>query len=270
MTSKGELIYWEKQQKAFCGVHCINNLIQCPLFEEKNFTDIANKLDTQEKELMGIKAGTKVVSQNSDKVGNFSIQVLWEAIRLTGLQLDNLQSEQCVSARQSPVTQTGYVCNKKNHWFALRRLNERWYNLDSMSKRGPTLITDLYLSSHLKTLSDDGYTVCVVSGKYPLRSQDDGAKVAGRGNNFDESKIVSMAGDAHMVKDAVDTVKAAIVAESAGNIKDAKDKYTAAIELFMKERKNLTDKGFKAALETRIKEYMKRAEDLQNQLSHQT
>jgi len=267
MTNKGDLIYWEKQQKAFCGVHCINNLIQCPLFEEKNFTDIANRLDDQEKQLLGVKTGTKTVSQNSDTRGNFSIQVLWEAIRLTGLQLDNYESEQCAEARKSPVTQTGYVCNKQNHWFSLRRLNGRWYNLDSLSKRGPTLITDMYLSAHLKSLREDGYTVCVISGKYPVRKQDESAKVEGRGEYFDESKIVCLAGDAQQVKLAIETVTGAVLAEQSGNREEALTKYKLALDLFMKELKNLTDEGFKTAIRNRVKDYMQRAEDLKKSLN---
>jgi len=207
------------------------------------------------------------LKQNCDQRGNYSIQVLWEAVRKTGLALDNFQSEQMAAARKTPVEQTGYVCNKKNHWFALRRLNGRWYNLDSLSKRGPTLITDLYLSSHLKSLSDDEYTVCVVSGKYPLREQSDSSKVAGRGNYFDESKIVSMAGDAQMVKQAIETITSAVLAEKAGKLEEALGKYTTGLELFLKELRNLSNENFKTAIRNRVKDYMQRAEDLKKQLN---
>ena len=38
------VIYWENQSRAFCGVHAVNNILQGGYFLEKHFSDIAIEL----------------------------------------------------------------------------------------------------------------------------------------------------------------------------------------------------------------------------------
>ena len=46
------VIYWEKQSRAFCGVHCVNNILQGGYFREVDFNRIAIDLDRQERSLL--------------------------------------------------------------------------------------------------------------------------------------------------------------------------------------------------------------------------
>ena len=50
-------VYWEKQEKDImtCGVHCLNALLQGPVFTEVQLSEIALRLDEQEKKL-GVKS----------------------------------------------------------------------------------------------------------------------------------------------------------------------------------------------------------------------
>lgn len=51
-------IYHEKQQSALCGQHCLNNLIQGPLFTTMGLATIAQELDARERQLM-LEMGTE-------------------------------------------------------------------------------------------------------------------------------------------------------------------------------------------------------------------
>lgn len=47
---ESNFIYWEKQGKdRLCGLHCINSLMQGPVFNESNLASIAYELDQYEK-----------------------------------------------------------------------------------------------------------------------------------------------------------------------------------------------------------------------------
>jgi hypothetical protein len=54
-------VYWEKQEKDVmtCGVHCLNALLQGPVFTPVDLSNIALNLDKQE-QLLGIKNGRGV------------------------------------------------------------------------------------------------------------------------------------------------------------------------------------------------------------------
>ena len=67
---------------------------------------------------------------------------------------------------------TGFICHFKNHWIALRRLYGQWYDLNSLSGLPETLaipckMGDFYLSAHLGTLKEQGYSIFAVTGNYP-------------------------------------------------------------------------------------------------------
>ena len=50
---KRKFVYYEKQKDdRLCGIHCLNSLVQAPLFGFENLTEIAKQLDDLEKELL--------------------------------------------------------------------------------------------------------------------------------------------------------------------------------------------------------------------------
>ena len=50
---KRKFVYFEKQANdRLCGIHCINSLVQAPLFGFEILTTIAKELDDLEKELL--------------------------------------------------------------------------------------------------------------------------------------------------------------------------------------------------------------------------
>lgn len=104
-------------------------------------------------------------SGNVDESGNFSIEVLRAALKNKyDLDLPNIRQEG-VSQSVSDVTEMdGFICNRQSHWFAIRKINGRFWNLNSMEKR-PQIISHFKLATEIEQLQVSGYSVfCVPFG----------------------------------------------------------------------------------------------------------
>lgn len=100
-------------------------------------------------------------SGNVDPSGNFSIEVLRAALSNEfGLTLPNIRQQAVLSDRD--VTDVnGFICNRESHWFAIRKINGRYWNLNSMQDR-PEIISHFRLAAEIQGLQDAGYSVFVV------------------------------------------------------------------------------------------------------------
>lgn len=72
-----------------------------------------------------------------------------------------------VLKQEDLVTKQGFICNSSDHWFALRKIEKVWYNLNSTNKRMPEIISDFYISAFLIAVKDSGYQIFSVEGNYP-------------------------------------------------------------------------------------------------------
>lgn len=164
-----------------CAQHCLNALLQGPLFNPVDLAEIARGLDESEKQQMadgGVLSRAfqhcfPEPSSNYDDSGYFSIQVLQKALEIWNLELVPFNSSDAISqqARNDPSSVKAFICNFKLHWFTIRKLGHSWFDLNSM-KSGPELISDTYLSLFLTTLQHEGYSVFVVSGNLPACEAD--------------------------------------------------------------------------------------------------
>eukprot|EP01091_Cochliopodium_minus_P012276 TRINITY_DN3686_c0_g1_i1.p1 TRINITY_DN3686_c0_g1~~TRINITY_DN3686_c0_g1_i1.p1 ORF type:complete len:167 (+),score=34.91 TRINITY_DN3686_c0_g1_i1:70-570(+) len=145
-NNDGILIYWEKQEAGLCGVHCVNTLLQGPYVTEIELAQIALKLDDNEKLLMR-ENGTesedflKFMAEESGNValdGNYSIQVLSEALKVWDLNCISITSKEefTKDIKQNPSKQQGFICNLAAHWFTVRKIEGHWWNLNSLSEEG--------------------------------------------------------------------------------------------------------------------------------------
>lgn len=101
-------------------------------------------------------------SHNVDPSGNFSIEVLRAALRSQyGLDLPNIRQEGVSEIVADITDMEGFICNKEAHWFAIRRINGRFWNLNSM-KEQPEIISHFKLAKEIQDLQNDGYSVFVV------------------------------------------------------------------------------------------------------------
>lgn len=158
-------VYHERQQAALCGQHALNNLCQAPLFTPNDLKRIADRLDQQE--LSMFRPGSVEYRQrlmegsgNVDSYGNFSLQVLQQALLAlpTPINLPNIGDE--TVAKVEPTSFEGFICHRENHWFAIRKINDRYWNLNSFLKK-PELISQFKLATEVAGLQKQGYTVFI-------------------------------------------------------------------------------------------------------------
>ena len=158
-------VYHEQQESRLCGQHCLNNLLQGPHFTAINLAEIANELDTQERNIIN-NDFIPTESANVDDSGNFSIQVLRRALqRYNNIDLEPWFQQ---SGREDvdPLEQIGFVVNLSDHWFTIRKINDNWWNLNSTNPK-PVLISQFFLSAFLHGLRAEGYSVFIATGNVP-------------------------------------------------------------------------------------------------------
>jgi Ataxin-3 len=161
-------IYHERQQALLCGQHALNNLVQTQTFTPSSLAEIAHQLDTLELNYMAVnnnnnnnsntmsKDYLKRIAEGSgnvDEYGNFSIEVLRSAL-LSQFNL-NLTNALHSEIRTKEITMfDGFICNKASHWFAIRKINDRYWNLNSTLEK-PVWISHFRLAAEVEALSDD-------------------------------------------------------------------------------------------------------------------
>jgi Ataxin-3 len=148
-------IYHEKQVSSLCGQHCINNLLQMPAFTAFDLADIAHELDAKERKFMLEQGSTtpealKFLAEDSgnvDEAGNFSLQVLSEALtRSQGLRLVSAGSED-VKGKLSTTgydQEPGFVCNRHSHWLTIRNINGKLSCPLLLAKYAVSFVLQLY------------------------------------------------------------------------------------------------------------------------------
>uniref|UniRef100_L7M205 ubiquitinyl hydrolase 1 n=1 Tax=Rhipicephalus pulchellus TaxID=72859 RepID=L7M205_RHIPC len=177
-----ERIFHEKQEGSLCAQHCLNGLLQGEYFTAVDLATIAQQIDEQERETMaegGLNSDDyqrfmHQPSGNLDDSGYFSVQVIASALKVWGLELVPYSSTDAVAqaAQADPTQSTAYICNYKDHWFTIRKLGGRWFNLNSLLS-GPQPISRTYLALFLAQLQQEGYSIFVVVGELPQCQADD-------------------------------------------------------------------------------------------------
>ena len=148
---------------------------QGPVFNEQELATIALSLDERERQVMAesgvgtddFRRFSEEASGNVSLDGNFSIQVLDEALRVWGLACTPLaSSEPCaVAARRAPLSERGFLCNLDKHWYAIRRLGREWWDFNSLLP-APSPVSATFLQELLAQLQEEGYTIFVVTGAW--------------------------------------------------------------------------------------------------------
>jgi len=167
-------LYHEKQESALCAIHALNNLLQGEYFGVAEMMNLAAELDREEK-LMMAEMGTetneylKFMREDSHNVGldgNFSIEVIKKALQVFQLTGTPITHPEMNNVSAEPQKEIGFVCNLSNHWFAIRRVRAKFWDLNSLHK-APVFLSEIYLGAFLKQLQVEGYTIYVVRGTFP-------------------------------------------------------------------------------------------------------
>lgn len=164
MSAWFEGVYHEKQVGALCAVHAMNNLVQCRLFDEVQLASIAHELDAAESSwLEGSRLVGEEGSANVRADGFFSVQVIVTALQRVGL---SCAPAGVAGAIAEPDREVGFILNRREHWFALRRIGIEWFDLNSMFAQ-PRHMSPTHLALFLREHADQGYSIFVCRGRYP-------------------------------------------------------------------------------------------------------
>lgn len=156
-------IYHEKQIGSLCAVHCVNNLLQGPLFEVMQFQAVAMELDRAEQRLT---SGEGLDYGNARLDGFYNVQVMQAVLGRAGYDMQPIKGEAGKSAQADTAKETAFILNKREHWFALRRIGREWFDLNSCL-RTPRHYTDGDIRFHIGDAVREGYMVFVVRGEFP-------------------------------------------------------------------------------------------------------
>lgn len=157
-------LYLERQEKANCGLHCVNNLLQGPFFDEACFRMVAAKLDEKEQELTD---GSGLDNGNALRDGWFNVQVMQAVLLWIGYDMVPFHAWTVAVDNKD----SAYILNKKEHWFALRRINQEWFELNSFYER-PRVYTEAEIRMKVCSAAREGYSVFVVRGDFPESGND--------------------------------------------------------------------------------------------------
>ena len=81
-----------------------------------------------------------------------------------GLDLPNIRQEGVMDIVSDVTNMEGFICNRDSHWFAIRNINGRFWNLNSTMDQ-PELISHFRLAAEIEALQRSGYSVfCVPTG----------------------------------------------------------------------------------------------------------
>lgn len=83
--------------------------------------------------------------KNVDESGNFSLQTLKLVLqRMFGFTLENWSYRNDIPNYDPAVNEQGFIINKDKHWYAIRKIHDVWYKLDSLADK-PRRIVNLNL-----------------------------------------------------------------------------------------------------------------------------
>merc|ERR1712232_1020242 len=108
--------------------------------------------------------------------GNFSIQVLTLALKKFGLELlPSKHPDAKALMKDPPKAAEAFLCQYRDHWFAIREVCSMWWNLNSTRKR-PGLVSPFLLAAWLGQLSAEGYSIFLVLGKGGIQATAAGSR----------------------------------------------------------------------------------------------
>jgi len=160
-------IYHERQEARLCGQHALNNLVQDAVFTPSGLAMIADQLDQLELSVFQQNNGDDYQrrlqegSHNVDAAGNFSIQVLNVALQEQyNVQLSHsLSQDMLKQQQQADITEyQGFLCHKSDHWFSIRQIGGRYWNLNSLLEI-PVTISHFTLATEMQQWQNEGYTI---------------------------------------------------------------------------------------------------------------
>ena len=106
----------------------VHRRVQGPEFNEILLAEISRDMDRREREtLQG--SGLESESGNVRADGFFSVQVIVQALQHRGFSCLPVGSSEAAGVMQAPQKEVGFILNRSEHWFSLRRLGPFWFDV---------------------------------------------------------------------------------------------------------------------------------------------
>jgi len=164
-------VYHEKQESRLCGQHCLNNLLQGEMFDQTMMQRIANKIQAVEDKLLYDEKDERRSSasdagdtEHQTRMGDFSIEVLLSALSRLNVSLlsgKHPDARECIENERFEAI----VIQSRDHWFSLRKVHEKWLNVDSLLSRPIPLSTEKLMQWLLDVPND--VNIFLVLGQFP-------------------------------------------------------------------------------------------------------
>eukprot|EP01053_Blabericola_migrator_P007989 Blabericola_migrator_1__7988@NODE_409_length_8743_cov_452_402259_g322_i0_p5_GENE_NODE_409_length_8743_cov_452_402259_g322_i0NODE_409_length_8743_cov_452_402259_g322_i0_p5_ORF_typecomplete_len395_score42_97Josephin/PF02099_17/4_7e30UBX/PF00789_20/0_026_NODE_409_length_8743_cov_452_402259_g322_i068428026 len=161
--STSDVVYFEKQDTVgrYCGLHCLNNLLQGPHYNVEIVSAVGLTLDAEERRLMRNQS-TGEEYRNASHDGFYSVAVIEQSLAMKNFVMTRFGHPTIADLRYSPAKYSdGFICNSQKHWFAIRCVNGRYFRLDSLAA-SPEAIATSALSKFIDSLQDGSYSVFVI------------------------------------------------------------------------------------------------------------
>jgi len=102
---------------------------------------------------------------NATAGGMFSLQVLERALNRLSLGAVNINRAGAEAIKADPASHEAFVCNRAEHWWAVRRLDGAFWDLNSMAPCPRPLASPQALAAHLASTPN----VYAITGRLPPR-----------------------------------------------------------------------------------------------------
>jgi hypothetical protein len=90
-------------------------------------------------------------------------------LKIYGTEITPLRNREAIKRLEREDIEA-FIFNSSTHWFALRRLDGIWFNLNSTNSfPGPEIISDFYLSAFIQGTEDVGYSNFMIRNLPPLQ-----------------------------------------------------------------------------------------------------
>ncbi|KAI6675182.1 hypothetical protein NL676_003088 [Syzygium grande] len=160
--SEGAKLYHERRGgSTHSVVHCINTLLQGPLFDESGMAAVAIELDRRER--LNI---VRKIRPPDELLRLFPL--LQEALKAWDMQVTPLHSPEAWEAKIDFEQESAMICQKghKEDWTCVRRVDGEWYEFDCLYP-APEHVPEFYVPAYVDSLECFGWTIYLVRGKLP-------------------------------------------------------------------------------------------------------
>lgn len=122
-------IFHERQQGRYCAVHAVNNLAQEHTSSVAEFERVAEELERAHK---GVLDSSESSRQELRGVGgHYSADVLIKVLAIHGYSVRFFHAAGDDAPEVSEKLLEGFIVNRNDHWFAIKEIEGKYYNLDS-------------------------------------------------------------------------------------------------------------------------------------------